>query len=260
MAYTKTTWVNNQAPAINAENLNKIEDGIYNSVRYADAQALTNEQKAQARANIAAAPGGFGFGTLPPVISDPDSLNGTADGIYQFYSADHPIGIDENAGILIHYQGNFREVTSSCRQIFYPGGKWAYHLERAYSETWTEWEYVNPPMYLGREYRTIERYHGKPVYTMAVDCKAGPTARNATATYIGIGETVAAENVISVDAFCGGGYTIPPGSHYPSVGLYATAKPSVGISPKNQITVYVAASEDVSSQHIYAIIKYTKTE
>ena len=29
MAYTKTTWVNNQAPAINADNLNKIEDGIY---------------------------------------------------------------------------------------------------------------------------------------------------------------------------------------------------------------------------------------
>lgn len=31
MAYTKTTWVNNQAPAINADNLNKIEDGIFNN-------------------------------------------------------------------------------------------------------------------------------------------------------------------------------------------------------------------------------------
>ena len=28
MAYTKTVWVNNQAPAINADNLNKIENGI----------------------------------------------------------------------------------------------------------------------------------------------------------------------------------------------------------------------------------------
>ena len=50
MAYTKTTWVNNQAPAINADNLNKIEDGIYNSVRYADAQTLTDAQKTQAEA------------------------------------------------------------------------------------------------------------------------------------------------------------------------------------------------------------------
>lgn len=133
------------------------------------AMSLNDTEKAQARANIAAAPDGFGFGTLPPVISDPDSLIGTADGIYQFYSVDHPIGIDETAGILIHYQGNFREVTSSCRQILYPGGKWAYHLERAYSGTWTEWEYVNPPMQLGVEYRTTERYAGKPVYVKAID-------------------------------------------------------------------------------------------
>ena len=31
MAYTKTTWSNGQAPAINDTNLNKIENGIYNN-------------------------------------------------------------------------------------------------------------------------------------------------------------------------------------------------------------------------------------
>ena len=31
MAYTKTVWVNNQAPAINADNLNKIEQGIFDT-------------------------------------------------------------------------------------------------------------------------------------------------------------------------------------------------------------------------------------
>lgn len=31
MAYTKTSWVNNSAPAINATNLNKIEQGIYDN-------------------------------------------------------------------------------------------------------------------------------------------------------------------------------------------------------------------------------------
>jgi hypothetical protein len=31
MAYTKTVWVNSSAPAINATNLNKIEDGIFNN-------------------------------------------------------------------------------------------------------------------------------------------------------------------------------------------------------------------------------------
>lgn len=31
MAYSKTTWVNDNAPALNAANLNKIENGIYNN-------------------------------------------------------------------------------------------------------------------------------------------------------------------------------------------------------------------------------------
>jgi hypothetical protein len=31
MAYTKTTWANNTAPAINADNLNKMEQGIYDA-------------------------------------------------------------------------------------------------------------------------------------------------------------------------------------------------------------------------------------
>ena len=31
MSYIKTNWQNDQAPAINATNLNKIEDGIYNN-------------------------------------------------------------------------------------------------------------------------------------------------------------------------------------------------------------------------------------
>ena len=39
-----------------------------------------------------------------------------------------------------------------------------------YGGVWGEWEYVNPPMMLGQEYRTTERYNGNPVYTMVFDC------------------------------------------------------------------------------------------
>ena len=41
MAYTKTTWVNDSKPAINAANLNKIEQGI------ADAHAIVAEPGAK---------------------------------------------------------------------------------------------------------------------------------------------------------------------------------------------------------------------
>lgn len=39
MAYTKTTWVNDSAPPISAENLNKIEQGIYDNSVILDAIA-----------------------------------------------------------------------------------------------------------------------------------------------------------------------------------------------------------------------------
>lgn len=36
MSYTKTIWVNNSAPAISADNLNKIETGIFNNAEDCD--------------------------------------------------------------------------------------------------------------------------------------------------------------------------------------------------------------------------------
>lgn len=56
MAYEKTVWVNGQAPALDAEHLNKIEQGIADAVSITP-QTLTNEQKAQARGNISAMQG-----------------------------------------------------------------------------------------------------------------------------------------------------------------------------------------------------------
>lgn len=40
--------------------------------------------------------------------------------------------------------------------------------------TWTEYEWVNPPMIVGKEYRTTERWKGKPVYTKIVNIEALP--------------------------------------------------------------------------------------
>lgn len=52
MAYTKTVWVDGQEPAINAANLNKIEQGIADS-----------------------APGGYGLGGWAKTITSSDDLN-----------------------------------------------------------------------------------------------------------------------------------------------------------------------------------------
>lgn len=49
-----------------------------------------------------------------------------------------------------------------------------------YSNTWYEWEYVNPPMREGVEYRTKERYLGKTVYTKLINFGALPNATKKT--------------------------------------------------------------------------------
>ena len=58
MAYEKTVWVNGQAPALDAEHLNKIEQGIADAVSITP-QTLSDEQKAQARGNIGAEQAGL---------------------------------------------------------------------------------------------------------------------------------------------------------------------------------------------------------
>lgn len=41
---------------------------------------------------------------------------------------------------------------------------------------WSPWEFENPPMEVGKEYRTTERYNNKPVYVKLVDCGNLPNA------------------------------------------------------------------------------------
>lgn len=42
--YVKTNWVNNSAPAINANNLNKIENGIKQTADAVDSELLTTAE------------------------------------------------------------------------------------------------------------------------------------------------------------------------------------------------------------------------
>ena len=58
MAYTKTTWVNGSAPPLSAENLNKIEDGIYN----AHAELTSQDARLDALENYAVVEAGTSGG------------------------------------------------------------------------------------------------------------------------------------------------------------------------------------------------------
>lgn len=150
--------------------------GASNFVRYDAAQTLTDAQKAQARANIAAAPSGFGLGGNSKLLTSDDDVNSIgASGWYTWVSNSVPA----NAIIVSN-------ITIMRVDAYTPGVK----VQTLYGATDGKdftvqpivarrmiygskigaWEYVNPPMYLGVEYRTTERYLGKPVYVKVVDC------------------------------------------------------------------------------------------
>ena len=77
----------------------------------------------------------------------------------------------------------------ACTQIFIPAndanraGTFTSWIARIYNDktaAWGEWEWINPPMAVGVEYRTTERYLGKPVYVKAVSVGAMPAASGAS--------------------------------------------------------------------------------
>ena len=74
MAYTKTTWVDGSAPAISASNLNKIETGIYDSLRQDGTTAMSGQLVVTS-----------GSATTPSIAASGDSNTGlffpTADTI-----------------------------------------------------------------------------------------------------------------------------------------------------------------------------------
>lgn len=203
------------------------------------------------------APAGYGLGDRKGrLISPSDTLLAHQEAGWYYWEGQAPSDAPYIYGSMLVIPGT--NTIQICWSQAYSGRQ----VIRGIGHNGTvagEWEWINPPLALGTEYRTTERFNGKPVYVRAVNCGAGPTADGIKFTYIGISETVAVENVISVSGFVAGSYTIPPGGSRSSVGLYITAAPSTGTDPKYQIAVDTMSNIDASSVTIYAIVKYTKT-
>lgn len=140
------------------------------------AQSLSDTQKSQARGNINAAPGGFGLGSNAKVLTSNDDVNDiSASGWYSWYEASVPKNAIKLSWVTImrvdaHLGGVFVQTAYGVTDAnnYYTQPIVARRMR--YSSKIGEWEYLNPPMELGTEYRTTERYLGKPVYVKAVDC------------------------------------------------------------------------------------------
>ena len=111
------------------------------------------------------APGGFGLGANGSAIPGNDLNNAILGGFYAFSSAVQNIPSFKSGKVLVmpytslqyYTQIAFAALTSEIAVRFCNGGNWG------------PWEYLNPLLSLGVEYRTVERYNGKPVYVKAVN-------------------------------------------------------------------------------------------
>ena len=242
MAYEKTVWVNGQAPALDAAHLNKIEQGIADAVSVTP-QTLSDEQKAQARGNINAAPGGYGLGeTIPNSSYDADTITESCF----FFAKNNTPTNDWCFGLCIS-----RNPDKKLQIMWSEQGSGYGFYDGCYAERimkagiWGPWEWVNPPMVLGVEYRTTERYLGKPVYVQAVNFGALPNAATKTVIWATADEVSA---VLSVEATGSQGAPVGLGASLSGTEITATTT-----------TLYIKSSGDYSANTAVFRIKYTKT-
>lgn len=223
------------------------------------AQSLSDAQKAQARGNINAAPGGFGLGGDSKLLSAVDDLNNIrVTGWYSWSYDSHPQNAPDN---------NWRKYGCSMHVFAsYPDG---YAIQTVYDlsddithgcaiqrticptssgNIYYPWEWVNPPMELGVEYRTTKRYMGKPVYTMAFSFGALPNASDKVVAMPGTDGTC---KIIEIHGYTSNEMTLPGVS---------------GVSEALQVTLtglgntaYVKTGADRSSVTATIVAKYIKT-
>lgn len=148
-------------------------------------------------ADVAAAPAGFGLGETEGRFCK-DANEATKVGFY-YLNGYGCLNISDNFiyGVMsverrnayIYQTAKSADGFTECQVIT--------RYSRDTGITWSEWEWVNPPMHAGVEYRTTERWQGKPVYALAVDLGSMP---NNDLKDVYFNQNIQCENVISYEA------------------------------------------------------------
>ena len=115
-------------------------------------------------------------------------------------------------------------------------------------------EYLNPPMKLGIEYRTTERYLGKPVYVKALSISPLPNNSNTSVNIAANSDGSADETIRAITAYgvTSNGNAIPAWawSRDPAKKIYLQLYLWI---------VYLKTTFDASGENATIVVKYTKT-
>ena len=120
-----------------------------------------------------------------------------------------------------------------------------------WDHVWRPWEWENPPLYPGVEYRTAERWKGKVVYVKMVDFGALPNASTKTVTCGIKGEFVVDARAIVLTAS-------KSFKDFPYIHTDATAAGRFYVDANGRIAVTTTTNlSDISATFV---VKYTKSE
>lgn len=237
----------------------EIDAILGNAVRYDLAQSLTTAQQTQARGNINAAPGGFGLGEVATIPEGRSANNITANGFY-YCDKDTP---NSNDWIILHIQRADSYAVQFGRTYNQDSG-WPIVtrvLNANISNAWQPWEYVNPPMKLGVEYRTTERYLGKPVYAKLINLGKLPNNAETSVQDTTIGKI--AHIVDFRGEFTnsnGTPFLLPYGPTFANSNAYTVCITVVSAnSAGTGLEIRLLSKVDFSAFSATALVKYTKT-
>lgn len=191
------------------------------------------------------APGGFGLGTSNPRHID-DANNALESGWY-YLDASTLNGPEsaEYSNVMLVLTRNSNPQTV---QVSFNVTDLAFELRRVCTNgVWSPWEWVNPPMQLGVEYRTVERYNGKPIYIKAVSLGLLENNTSKSVEH-GISDF---ESCVECSGFSGPINLVGSGG---VDSIYATTS-RVGIDTNGSFSSAATSSK----LNTVAIIKYTKT-
>ena len=238
------TWLNNRGAWVVAERQRTSANDLYGTVPVENG-GTGADNAAEALANLGAAPSGYGLGTGAPYGSAVDSIfNG---GFYRWDVAKDSAPFSNASMIVIP-----RAKDTSAGQIAFGHAgntKGVLAMRAVTSTSANEWDWVNPPMTIGNEYRTTERYNGNPVYTQLVNFGTLPNKTTKAVTVLNSGVKVS--KIIGIS-----GYILHSGG---STHVDLSAHPSVRQSMELQdtgMTLNLITDADMSAWSAVIQIKY----
>lgn len=258
-------WQLNAIPNYHEEFLKCIQSTADPTDEYANKVIYSTGNK-PTYSDVGAAPEGYGLGGYAKQLTSADDLNVIWEsGYYSWHSSSMPKNIPEIRGLVVdvfimhvwghHETAYYQEIIPITDGESYNCSNNNKLVRSRYGDATTikGWDWVNPPMQLGVEYRTTERYRDKPVYAQLFSvgaCSAGSEVN----LYKGVG-TLNTDKVVS---YCGyaADRALP---YFVKDTTYNIMLAVQKIEGTYDLAIGLATGTSVSFTESHVIVKYTKT-